>query len=231
VWQIGGYYQGGIILSPPIPVPFDASLITSVSSNTDAADYTFSATSIGVAHDTRKVVCAILWGAASGPPTLTGATIGGVTAAVEDQITKAGSTFRGVAIISADVPTGTTGDIVLNFSGTITRVRVDVYRIINHTSASVVAKDNTISGLALDVSLTVPATVGCIIGATANGTSGDDVDWVGATEHYDTTLEVATVRVSGAFSTSVAAGPVTVQVTNIASADAVAIAYSISGDS
>lgn len=82
------------------------------------------ARSIGTAMATRRVYALIAWWHGSNSRTLTGATIGGVTASI--LIQSSGSILAKVAIIYADVPTGTTAVVACTFSGAVAHFIVGV---------------------------------------------------------------------------------------------------------
>ena len=110
-------------------VPFAFTATTS--SVTNATTYTFSAVDIGAADTNRMVVVAISTSSnASTVRTVSSATIGGVRATVHVQARLAAASFRSVHLISAVVPTGTTGDVVITMSGTMARMAIAVYRSI-----------------------------------------------------------------------------------------------------
>lgn len=95
---------------------------------------TFSSVNIGTAHARRKVIISIYFTGAGGlTPNITSATIGGVIAAIDE--IGAGITSFGIytrsAIISADVPTGTTAAVVLNFSTSTQSAQIGTYRATN----------------------------------------------------------------------------------------------------
>src|SRR3990167_11105596 len=86
-------------------------------SATDLTTYTFSAENLGVAASDRFIVVTITGRSSDGGArTIDTVTIGGVTATINIQIANSGS-FNGIA--TAAVPTGTTGDIVITWSGTM----------------------------------------------------------------------------------------------------------------
>lgn len=124
-------------------VPFAFTATTS--SVTNATTYTFSAVDIGAADTNRMVVVAIATSSnASSTRTVSSATIGGVSATVNVQVSAAAASFRSAHIISAVVPTGTTGDVVITMSGTMARMAIAVYRSIPGSTTPV--NTNTVGG-------------------------------------------------------------------------------------
>ncbi len=99
---------------------------------TDRTTYTFSGLAIGAASANRKVLVSIWTRSGVGTPaTVSTVTIGGVAATV----LKSGplNTFQNLAFAIADVPTGTTGDVVVTFGSGVTSCAVAVYRLIGAT--------------------------------------------------------------------------------------------------
>jgi hypothetical protein len=107
-------------------VAISRSLTDSASSSTDASSYTFSAESLGTADSDRYILVGIAARAASAR-TISSVTIGGVSATILIDHSSSLS-LAGFAI--AAVPSGTTGDVVVTFSGTMVRCAIAVYRLL-----------------------------------------------------------------------------------------------------
>jgi hypothetical protein len=204
----------------------DCNYLGTISSETDSTTFTFHDVNFGCVPFigwTRKIAMAVHWPST----TLSSATIGGVAATIEVQ---AGGVSRSVAIITADVPTGTEGDVVLTFSGSTSRVLCGVYAIRQATSVDATASDTSITGGVEDVSLTVPGDIGVVITACTTDGNPEDITWVGVDQMYDTTLEQADFAVSGGMAKDLDPGALTIQATTIAGSNARTVAYSIGGD-
>jgi hypothetical protein len=145
---------------------------------------TFSAQAIGAADPTRRVVVTVT--NFSGTIGLSSATIGGIAATIH--ISQGDGFIESSAIISALVPTGTTADIVLTFSGTPYDVTANVYRQINETVSSPYATAfdliSDINGI-LTTTIDIPAN-GMLyaVAAVYTGTTSS-YTWVGAIERND----------------------------------------------
>ncbi|MGE0853859.1 MAG: hypothetical protein AB7O44_30325 [Hyphomicrobiaceae bacterium] len=112
----------------------DTSFYTATpNSSTPSSD----ARSIGAASPTRRVFALLAWWHGSNNRTLSSATIGGVTATIHIQTTD--SVRARVAIIWADVPTGTTAVIACTFDGAVA-----------FFAAAVIALDGLKSGTPVD---------------------------------------------------------------------------------
>lgn len=87
-----------------------------VASNSGSNVITTAAQAVGAAAGDRVVYAIVHWLSGSPAKALSSATIGGVAATIHVQNSgNIGSSYHGVAIISAPVPTGTTAVIVLTF--------------------------------------------------------------------------------------------------------------------
>jgi len=95
----------------------------------DATSYTFSAVSFGAAASNRSIVVGIGGGrSSSGARNISSVTIGGVTATIaaeQDSPAASGSNVAGIAF--AEVPTGTSGDIVVTWNATMSRCGIGVW--------------------------------------------------------------------------------------------------------
>lgn len=98
----------------------------------------FSSVDLGDATTNRVIVVALSWFASSSR-TLSSATINGVAASIVQQGSDGDE--GSVGIISAIVPTGTSGTIALTFSGTVTRVSGGVYALYNLQSTTAIDSD------------------------------------------------------------------------------------------
>lgn len=200
--------------------PAALTFITTVSDATDLTTYSFAGASIGTADSTRRVVCVVHWMyAGAGTDTvLNSATIGGVAATIHVQ-TNNGVTASpgGCAIISALVPTGTTGTIAATFNALCSRCLVGIYRAVNEGSATPVAtaSDNTLtSSTTLDVNVNISAGGWAVAGVTTLTSAATPTNtWTGVTEQYDVTLEATSRGMGGGFVSASAGGtPVTINV-------------------
>lgn len=100
-----------------------------VSNSGSATTYTFTAAALGVADAAREIVLGIGWVNGAGVNrTLVSTTIGGVSASIIDQ--GSSSSGSGCAIVQANVPSGTTGDIVVTFNAGASGCVAGIYRLI-----------------------------------------------------------------------------------------------------
>lgn len=135
------------------------------SSTSTATSHTFSAQGIGAAATGRRVVVGVsCYSGSSG--TLSSATIAGVSATIAVQAT---GTTTIAALIIAQVDSGTTGDIVLNWSSSNTNVAIQVYRIVDLTSSTAHAtgSDNTLSSGAFSFTYNIAANGVSVVSAVS----------------------------------------------------------------
>ncbi len=120
---------------------FSCSFQTSATSGSDASSYTFSSLSFGAAAAARYIVVGIA-ARATGSQTISSVTIGGVpaTQVAIQQGSESGNQTTAAMYIAA-VPTGTTGAVVVTFSGAMIRCGVSVYRLEDPASATPYSTD------------------------------------------------------------------------------------------
>lgn len=178
--------------------------LTHIEDATDAAVYSggvWSGVSFGVAASNRKLAILHAVRNSAGDGTLTSITIGGVTATAVVSLTGSGNTNKSHIQI-ADVPTGTSGNIVITWSTTQLRAGAGLYAIYGAGSSTASDTDSSIADPA-SVTLTVPAK-GVAIGGGYGG-NGVSASWTGLTENYDTLMEAGNLH-SGASLNSSAGG-------------------------
>ena len=134
-------------------LPVEVNFLTSGADLSDTDSYTISSVNIGSANTTRQIfVTANFSGAFNG---IDSATIGGVSATLATQDT--GFTV-GRRCFFAEVPTGTTADIVVNLSGTSGYLLYGIYSVINRVSTSA----DTDSDLGAATGYSTPLTVSSV---------------------------------------------------------------------
>lgn len=148
---------------------------------TDLTTYTFSSQNLGATASDRFIICAITGRSSDGSArTLSSATIGGVTATINCQINNSGSMS---AIVAASVPTGTTGDVVLVFSSTMTDANIALYRATGLSSATAIDTGTSSADPGTDT-LTIKSG-GVLVGIATDDDGTHTCTWTGLTENYD----------------------------------------------
>jgi hypothetical protein len=169
--------------------PATISWQTSGTDPANASSYTFTSQPIGAAAaDRRVVVMFTIW--CAGTFTVTGVTIAGVAASfgIVGSVDNGGSFFRtGYAI--ANIPSGTTGNIVITADGTCYHVSFGVYAVYGLLSSTPTATghDNAFGGDAtLDISIAAQAG-GAVIAHQHDVNNTATRTWSGLSENYDVT--------------------------------------------
>lgn len=181
------------------PAPDPAAVLNylgGVSTTSSATTQTFANVPFGAAAAGRRIFLCVHFGF-SVSRTLVSATIGGVAATIHMQrsVGSAGL-YYAAAIISAEVPNGTTGTVVCVFSGS-TYGRIMSYRAANLLSAVPSATVNTAqSGTEWSSSITIPAD-GFVIACVTARTAGS-FTVTGITERYDAEALISNFRIVGA---------------------------------
>ena len=121
-------------IATPVAVVAPVSFLQTMEILNNVATETFVNQNLGAASAGRVIYCVLHTRGIIGE-TLSSATIGGVAATIHAQ---AYAAFvggdNGVAIFSAAVPTGTTGDVVTTHSGLISRRLIALYRVNSQTA-------------------------------------------------------------------------------------------------
>ena len=118
-------------------------------SNDNTGTYNFSSMSVGAEASDRLIVCVIGW---SNNASLTSATILGVTATEHIEMSNQSHCS---ALISAAVPTGTSGTISFSISPNGTRAQVTVYRLVGQLDNTPYDTDSSDSAGATSLSTSV----------------------------------------------------------------------------
>lgn len=144
-----------------------------------ATVYTFSAADISTAAADRKIVVGIQ--ANDGGNTVSSVTVGGISASLVIALDDGNSRTE---LWQADVPTGTTADIVVTFSGGANACDIGVWAVYGAAAAA----HHTASSSANPPSanLNIPAN-GVAIGVARENGSGVLSTWTNLTERFDRT--------------------------------------------
>jgi hypothetical protein len=122
--------------------------------------YTFASVSFGDA-DASRVIAVTVHGVSLSSRSITGVTIGGVTATAAVTATAS----RPIGIWYAAVPTGTTGNVVVTFSNTVLNCLIGRYRLVPSVSTPLDTGDSTAGGPPRTASNIEVVDGGCVINA------------------------------------------------------------------
>ena len=191
--QLIGFGAGGS--SAAVTFSFTASVVVEAPASSTV---TFSAVSLGTASTTRKIVVGVAKGGGSAD-SITSVEVGGVSATLV--IASGGGSSAYTELWQAAVSTGTSGDIVVVFSGTTPgRAGIGVYAVYDAASAAY-DTGNSSADPSTDT-INVPAN-GVLIGCAIQ-VSGGTFTWTNLTEKYDESFGVSSTQ-SGAADTFAAA--------------------------
>lgn len=152
----------------------------------DQSTYTFSSQNFGTASSDRYIIIGIAARKAGAATTISSVTIGGVSATIVAEYSNSDTNSNISALAIANVPTGTTGDVVVVFGATMVRCVITAWSATNLSSAT---PHDTLTNGSADPTGTIDVPAGGFAVATALSNSVGTVTWTGLTEHSDTTLE------------------------------------------
>lgn len=162
--------------------------LNSANQSTGGSSYTFSSSSFGTASSTRRIIVSIA--GANNSRTISSVTIGGVSADIVLQYSASGDNNT-VGIAIALVPTGTSGSIVVNWSGTQDTTIIGWW-------AATGLESNTAYATSTNTIPSSPATMdinglenGFYIGVAGTSSSTGTNTWGNATERYDIAIDRA----------------------------------------
>lgn len=151
--------------------------------------YTFSGVSWANPEAGRVIAVFVHYyvGNTGGTPdqTVSSATIGGTSATVINS--GVSGQFDNTALIAAVLATGTSGDVVVNWSGDVVVSAIGVWEISGADGVTPAATDpdNSDPSTGESLAVDIPAN-GCAIAASTSGFASRPRTWTGATEQYDT---------------------------------------------
>ena len=188
--------------APPSVTFLQQNLVVSL-----AATHTHSSISFGTAASRRRIIVCLAHrgnGIGGQPANVTSMTIGGVTATKIVEKNNAPDPTVFCAIWIANVPTGTSGNIVITYQFNSAESTICVYEAQNLNSSS--ATDTEVPGFSAPATLSVNvAARGIIVGhAYAVLTlTGSGATWTGLTENFDALVgterqTTASIAVTGA---------------------------------
>lgn len=173
-----------------------AGAVAYLASPTDIVDrstYTFSAASLGSAASDRVIIVAVMARSGTGTtPAVNSVTVDGISATNVGSVVQTGSSTANHNIVSmwqAEVPSGTSGDVVVVFNRTMARCTASMYRATDISVAAPSTDSDAVPDGTLTVSASVTeATDGIVVGAACAG-AASSATWSGLTEDADFLVE------------------------------------------
>lgn len=179
----------------------------------DLTSYTFTGASIG--GPGLIVVIAFGSGASGASRTVSSITLGGTAMSLHSNV----SAIDPTVIASYRVASGTTADVVVNWSGSMKRCGIVVLRIQGNNSDTPVDVKNATSGAASVLSTSLAMPQGAVAVYSACSGAATSFATTGATEDYDAQLESNATATAGHVSAYAGASPLNIQCTAGSSSD------------
>lgn len=193
-----------MLFSPQLVIPTKPAIIASgslsaawVANQSDASAaasvITYAAASLGADVANRVVVVAVANRASTGSETISSVTIGGVTATPVTGSFLAGgaSALMSGGIFYATGVSGTSGDVVVTWSGNVASSMLSVYNVITATPTPTFGDSVGGPGTGLTKTLTVPAS-GYGIGMYGQRNGSGAVTWTNATRDFQAVANART---------------------------------------
>ena len=172
------------------------SFTASAVSASDLTTYTFASQSLGSAATGRKIIVGVGGSQTSGVA-ISSVTVAGVPATSIATNVAASGAFNRSALYIADVPTGTTGDVVVTFASGVLRAGVGVWAAYNLNSSTATSTGTSLSN-PYSSSLTVNAGGIAVCYAFTYFASGLPThSYSGLTKDFDQDMESSVLPQSG----------------------------------
>lgn len=182
-------------------VAFDLAYVANSALSIEAtqSSYTFNSVPIGAANSERRTIVCVGGRAITGSvaPTITSVSIDALATTEVVQHTMGATNSWAIAgAFIRHHTSGTTAQIIVNFSETIFKANIAVFRMLN-PSSNTAHQTRGVSGNPVNTTLTIPAGGGAI---GHIGFGGQPLAWSGLTERYDEEFPAgfATQRFGGA---------------------------------
>jgi len=182
---------GASSVAPPAAVTFTDSSVDTTGSASQTV-YTFSSQALGAAASDRMIVVAVC--SSNVATTVTSVTIGGISATA---VVYAQAADFQIALYRADVPTGTTGTVVVTWAAGVSQTGLGVFRVTGaNTTPTDTATHTVADATDTHADIDIPAKGVCISCIWRSAVAG--VTWTNLTERYDEQVEAGEGQHSGA---------------------------------
>jgi hypothetical protein len=163
---------------------FNGSYLQSSNINLQQTVYTYTSQNFGAVDSSRMIVVAVM--ATATVTAISSCTIGGVSATkIKEQVSTVSGHYQLATIYAAMVPSGTTGDVVVNFSQNQYGCAISVYRITGRTTASAYATAGVSSVSPYNTTINIPGPGFVIACNSVNSASASTVWSAGVSQNYD----------------------------------------------
>jgi hypothetical protein len=171
--------------APPTGEPKGLTYLAAASNANDLSTYTFASQSLGASASNRTILIGVHGRASGGTAyTIDSVTVAGESADPVVALFQFGTNSLVAALYAVDLPTGTTGDVVVTFSRAQLRAAIGLWRA---TDIDYAAPHDTGSSSANSPT----DTLNVVAGGFAIGVAsvGAGVTWTNLDEDYDLTVE------------------------------------------
>jgi hypothetical protein len=163
----------------------------STAHQSSGTNYTFSSQNLGTARGSaRKILVGISSANSAAARTVSSVTIAGVSATILVQAQGTSSTSCVCAFAIAEVPSGTSGNIDVNFSGAMAQCEIFVYEaydLLSLTPVATYTDDSAASGTRTFSSVNKPQSGFTVSVVGLRSTASDEnISWSGLTEDAET---------------------------------------------
>lgn len=153
------------------------------SQSPDLTTYTYSSVALGAAAGNRKIVIAVMGQAVN--RTISSITVAGISASAVVSVSNA---FDLMALWQVDVPTGTSGDVVVTWSGGQDRCAIGVWALYGASSAANDTDTDTGTS-SVSGTIAVPAGGVAIGAAQSQGSSTAAISGTGITPNFNQSVD------------------------------------------
>ena len=202
---------------------FTGAYLQSANTNAQQTVYTYSAQNLGAAASSRMIVVAVM--ATTTVTAVSSCTIGGISATkIKEQVATVSGHYQLATIYAAMVPSGTTGDVVVNFSQNQYACAISVYRITGRTTAAAYATAGAATASPYSTTIEVPGPGFVIACNSVNNAAASTVWSAGVSQGYDVSSTGRFGSASASYASSVTSQSISASNSGGTDAGALAVA-------
>lgn len=182
-----------LTLPPPAVVEYVGFVDGGSPAGAAASSFTFNSASIG---GPGLIVLGISVEGSNAVYTLSSVTVNAAaTTTITNSAPVLGGNYTSASLFQQVVASGTTANIVVNFSAVVNRLRVGIWRITNYNSASPISSNttsNAAGGTSISTTLTAMQIGAAVVGVCTTGDVTPHT-WTNLTENYDSAIATSVV--------------------------------------
>lgn len=170
--------------------PIAITYADSGSSGSNLSSYTFSAKSFGTEHEERYLLIGVSGQRQAASNSITSVTAGGQACTQVAAANSGNGTDHITAFFTAAMPTGTSGDVVVNFVGAQYRAAIVVWSVVGG-EGTIYDSNSVTTGDPSNTTISSPENGGVV--SMLIGNAPTDVAWTGVTEDFEANVDGAEV--------------------------------------